>query len=102
MKRIFFLRNLVILVLFSFPNFGISQSLSSSDLKYQKNQNTAFSIELELFFDNDKLDNNLLIEKLKITSFPSTILIAPSGEIIARNIQIDELRKILNKELNSQ
>jgi hypothetical protein len=51
---------------------------------------------LHLFVDQRKQDKNSLIEKLKITSFPSTVLIDPDGKIIARNRDFNELREILS------
>jgi len=52
-----------------------------------------------VFVNQTQPDKNSLIEKLKITSFPTTILIAPNGKIIARNKTINELRKILKNAL---
>ena len=54
-----------------------------------------------LFVSQKRSDENSLINKLKISRFPSTILVAPDGKIIARNKDIEELRKILNKRLNA-
>lgn len=54
-----------------------------------------------LFVNQNQSDKNSIIEKLKISSFPSTILLDPSGEIIARNKELLELRKILDEKLNA-
>ena len=56
---------------------------------------------IHVFVDQSNIDKNSLVEKLKITSFPSTILIAPNGEIIARNKDMNELREILSKKLKA-
>ncbi|WP_170164610.1 TlpA family protein disulfide reductase [Sinomicrobium pectinilyticum] len=52
-----------------------------------------------IFVNQNKQDRNSLIEKLKVTSFPTTILIAPDGKIIARDKTMDELREILKNAL---
>jgi thiol-disulfide isomerase/thioredoxin len=54
-----------------------------------------------LFVDQNHISKNSIIEKLKITSFPTTILIDPDGKIIARNKNIDQLIEILNKKINA-
>jgi len=56
---------------------------------------------LHLFVDQTQFDKNSITEKLKISSYPSTLLISPDREIIARNKQIQEIRKILNDKLNA-
>lgn len=56
---------------------------------------------IHVFVDQSKTEKNSLVEILKITSFPSTILIAPNGEIIARNKDLNELREILSKRTSS-
>jgi len=43
-----------------------------------------------------------LVEKLKISSYPTTILIDPAGKIIARNLDIEKLRELLNEKINHQ
>jgi thiol-disulfide isomerase/thioredoxin len=55
---------------------------------------------VNVFIDENKVDRNSIIEKLKISSFPTTILIGPNGEIIARNKGLNDLREILMKKLN--
>jgi len=50
-----------------------------------------------VFVDQKQADRNSLIEKLKVTSFPTTLLIAPDGKVIAGNKSIDELKEILKK-----
>ncbi|TNJ41200.1 TlpA family protein disulfide reductase [Tamlana fucoidanivorans] len=52
-----------------------------------------------LFVNQNQEDKNSLIEKLKISSYPSTILIAPDGKIIARNKTMNELEEILKNAL---
>ncbi len=52
-----------------------------------------------LFVDQDNTDANSIVEKLKITSFPTTILIDPQGKIIARDKSLDELKVILKNAL---
>ncbi len=54
-----------------------------------------------LFVNQAQFDKNSIIEKLKISSYPSLLLISPDGKIIARNKQIDEIRKTLNDKLNA-
>lgn len=54
-----------------------------------------------LFVNQNQSDKNSIIEKLKISSFPSTILLDPSGEIISRNKELLELRKIFDEKLNN-
>ncbi len=55
-----------------------------------------------IFIDQNKIDKNSLVEKLRVSSFPTTILISPEGVIIARNKSFEELRIILNEKLKSQ
>lgn len=52
-----------------------------------------------IFISQNQANKNSLIEKLKISSYPSTILIAPDGKIIARNKTMDELEEIINNAL---
>jgi len=52
-----------------------------------------------VFVSQNQPDKNSLVEKLKVTSFPTTILIAPDGKIIARNKTIGELKEILKNAL---
>ena len=56
---------------------------------------------VHLFVSQKQEDKNSLIEKLKITSYPSTILIDPEGKIIARNLDIDKLKELLNEKINA-
>jgi len=57
-------------------------------------------MEWEHVFVDQKLnDKNSLVEKLKVTSFPTTLLIAPDGKIIARNRSIDQLKELLKNAL---
>ena len=52
-----------------------------------------------VFVSQTRSDKNSLVEKLKVKSFPTTILIAPDGKIIARNRSMNELREILKNTL---
>jgi thiol-disulfide isomerase/thioredoxin len=52
-----------------------------------------------VFVNQTQPDKNSLVEKLKVTSFPTTILIAPDGKIIARNKTMNELKEILKNAL---
>ena len=54
---------------------------------------------VHLFVNMNSNDKNSIINKLKITSYPSTILIAPDGKIIARNKDTKELKQILDERL---
>jgi thiol-disulfide isomerase/thioredoxin len=59
-----------------------------------------YQMEWEHVFVDQKLkDRNSLVEKLKVTSFPTTLLIAPDGKIIARNKSIDQLKGLLKNAL---
>lgn len=51
------------------------------------------------FVSQTQQDKNSLVEKLKVTSFPTTILIAPDGKIIARNKTMNELKEMLKNAL---
>lgn len=52
-----------------------------------------------VFVNQTQQDKNSLVEKLKVASFPTTILIAPDGKIIARNKTMNELKEILKNAL---
>ncbi len=52
-----------------------------------------------IFVNQNQENKNSLIEKLKITSYPSTILIDPNGKIIARNKTMNELEEIIKNAL---
>jgi len=52
-----------------------------------------------VFVSQTQPDKNSLVEKLKVMSFPTTILISPDGKIIARNKTIPELKEILKNAL---
>ena len=54
---------------------------------------------VHVFVDQNVEDGNSLVSKLKVHSFPTSILIDPDHKIIARDKKVDELRKILNKAL---
>ena len=53
-----------------------------------------------LFVSRSQNDENSMISKLRITQFPTTILISPEGKIIGRNLPIDEIRELLIEKLN--
>lgn len=52
-----------------------------------------------IFVDQNESNKNSLVEVFKVTSFPTTILVAPDGKIVARNKTMDELREILKNAL---
>lgn len=52
-----------------------------------------------IFVSQNQENKNSLIEKLKISSYPSTILIDPDGKIIARNKTMNELEEIIKNAL---
>jgi thiol-disulfide isomerase/thioredoxin len=56
---------------------------------------------VHLFVSQKQENKNSLIEKLKITSYPSTILIDPEGKIISRNLDIEKLRVLLTEKINA-
>ncbi|MFY0603130.1 MAG: TlpA family protein disulfide reductase [Flavobacteriaceae bacterium] len=53
----------------------------------------------QLFVNSKNRGKNSMIEKLRITEYPSTLLIDASGKIIARNKSIKELKEIIKKRL---
>lgn len=77
-------------------NFKLISVAFDSDrknvIKYTENQEMNWE---HVFVDNTKRDENSIVEKFKISSFPSTILINPNGKIIARNITFKEIRNIV-------
>ena len=56
---------------------------------------------VHLFVSSNRDDKNSLVKKLKVRSFPTTILVEPNKKIIARNKSINEIRKILDERLNA-
>ncbi len=52
-----------------------------------------------VFVNQTQADKNSLVEKLKVMSFPTTILIAPDGKIIARDKSMNEIKEILKNAL---
>jgi len=54
-----------------------------------------------IFVSQNQENKNSLIEKLKISSFPTTILIGPDGKIVARNVDIEKLRELLAEKINA-
>jgi thiol-disulfide isomerase/thioredoxin len=55
-----------------------------------------------IFVSQNQENKNSLVEKLKISSYPTTILIDPAGKIIARNLDIEKLRELLNEKINHE
>ena len=55
---------------------------------------------VHLFVDRNQRDGGSLVDDFQVTSFPTKILINPSGKIVARGRGIDEIRAIL-QEANS-
>lgn len=52
-----------------------------------------------VFVNQNQENKNSLIGKLKVYSYPTTILINPDGKIIARNKTMDEIREMLKNAL---
>ena len=52
-----------------------------------------------VFVDQKTQDKANIVEKLRVTAFPTTILISPDGLILARNKPLTELRVILKEKL---
>ena len=50
-----------------------------------------------LFVSTSQNDVNSVTSKLKVTKFPTTILISPDGKIVGRDLAVDKLRELLNK-----
>jgi len=48
-----------------------------------------------LFVSTSQNDENSVISKLRVTKYPTTILISPDGKIIGRDLAIDDLRELL-------
>jgi len=54
---------------------------------------------IHLFVDRKVNNPNSLVEKLKITRYPTTVLISPDRKIVARNKEPDELIDIIKENL---
>jgi protein-disulfide isomerase-like protein with CxxC motif len=55
----------------------------------------------QLFVNQRQRDENSLINKLRITSYPTMILVSPERKIIGRNYrEIDELKELLIEKTN--
>jgi thiol-disulfide isomerase/thioredoxin len=54
---------------------------------------------VHIFVDFNRKDKNTLVDVLKISKYPTTILINPAGQIIAREKSIEEIRTILKSKL---
>jgi thiol-disulfide isomerase/thioredoxin len=54
---------------------------------------------IHIFVDQNRRENNSLVELFRVSSFPTKILIDPSGKILARGRSIDEIRNILDENL---
>lgn len=55
---------------------------------------------LHLFADQNLRNSGSVVDVFKVTSFPTKILIDPSGKILARGRDIDEIREILNERVS--
>ena len=56
---------------------------------------------VHLFVDQNLRDSGSMVDIFKVTSFPTKILVDPSGKILARGRSIDEIRVILNEKINA-
>ena len=54
-----------------------------------------------LFVSASQNDVNSVVSKLKVTKYPTTILISPDGKIIGRDLAVDELRELLTEKTNN-
>jgi len=50
-----------------------------------------------VFVDNTQYNDNSIVAKFDINSFPSTILIDPSGKIVSRNETFEAIKKIVRE-----
>ena len=57
---------------------------------------------VHVFADRNQFDKNSLVNKLRISKYPTTILISPSGKIISRGNDLDKLKKIIDQKVNLQ
>jgi thiol-disulfide isomerase/thioredoxin len=57
---------------------------------------------VHIFVDFNRKDKNTLVDVLKISNYPTTILINPDGQIIAREKSIEEIRTILKNKLSEK
>lgn len=53
---------------------------------------------IQVFVDENETDQNSIVEKLKISNYPTLILIGPTGEILARDKSLDQIRKIIDEK----
>ena len=53
---------------------------------------------IQVFVDENETDQNSIVEKLKISNYPTLILIGPTGEILARDKSLDQIQEIINKK----
>jgi thiol-disulfide isomerase/thioredoxin len=68
-----------------------------TDFVVKENMNWA-----HLFVDSNQYAENSVISKLKINKYPTTILISPDGKIVGRDLEIDDLRKLLIEKLKDR
>jgi thiol-disulfide isomerase/thioredoxin len=81
-------------------NFQLVSVAFDSDFDKVKN----FTVEnqmdwMHIFVDQNRREENSLVELFRVTSFPTKILIDPSGKILARGRSIDEIRNMLDENL---
>ena len=55
-----------------------------------------------LFVDRRENDENSVINKLKVTRFPTTILISPDRKIMGRDLTVDELKALLVEKISDK
>jgi len=82
---------------FSQDDFVLVSVAFDGDLKkvddFVKKENMDWE---HLFVNQRKGNKNSLVEKLKVSRYPTTVLIDPNGKLIARNKSIDELKQMLS------
>jgi thiol-disulfide isomerase/thioredoxin len=81
-------------------NFQLVSVAFDSDFDEVKN----FTVEnqmdwMHIFVDQNRREENSLVELFRVTRFPTKILIDPSGKILARGRSIDDIRNMLDENL---
>ncbi|MFA1771903.1 TlpA family protein disulfide reductase [Rufibacter glacialis] len=56
---------------------------------------------VNIFQDEGARENNI-VERLKVTTFPTTILIGPDGKILSRGRDLDHVKEILSGKVKSE
>lgn len=80
-------------------NFILISVAFDSDIKKVSDFVTRENMDWKhLFVSQTESDSSSMIQKLKVSSFPTLILVGPKGKIIARNKEIEELKKILSEK----